>query len=81
MVIVMTSLKTCHEILNRNGKKYSETETKIIREELTKLSRVEYEFYKEVQRAKNKESLHLHESVHGGTGDAWIQSGVSRGAS
>lgn len=81
MVIVMTSLKTCHEILNRNGKKYSETEIKIIREELIKLSRVEYEFYKEVQRAKNKESLHLHKSVDGGTGDSGIQPRLSGGTS
>jgi hypothetical protein len=81
MDIVMLSLKICQDILNKNGKKYSEAEIKIIREHLTKLSLIEYEFYQEEQRIpKDKESSHLHESVDGGTSDSRIQLGVSGGS-
>ncbi|HEY4831168.1 MAG TPA: hypothetical protein VIH61_01205 [Waddliaceae bacterium] len=54
----MISLKACEEVLNKNGRKYSDAEIKIIREILTKLSEIEYEFYKQVQRSK--EGSHLH---------------------
>ena len=73
----MISLKNCQEILHKNGKKYSESEIKIIREQLTKLSQIEYEFYRQTQR--NKASSDLHQSIDGGTGSAWTQSGVTRG--
>lgn len=59
----MISLKTCQEIFQKNGKKYSEAEIKIIREYLTKLSQIEYDFYKETQR--DKTSSDLHESFDG----------------
>lgn len=59
----MISLKTCQEILQKNGKKYTEAEIKIIREELTKLSQIEYEHYRQTQR--DKESADLHESIDG----------------
>ncbi len=74
----MISLKTCQEILHKNGKKYSEAEIKIIRDQLTKLSQIEYEFNKQVQR--EKESPHVHKSIDGRAGDARIQSGLSGGA-
>jgi hypothetical protein len=77
MDIVMISLKTCQEILYKNGKKYSEAEIKIIREQLTKLSQIEYELYRQIQR--DKASPNLHESIDGGTGGAWTQSGSSGG--
>jgi hypothetical protein len=70
MDIVMISLKTCQEILHKNGKKYSEAEIKIIREQLTKLSQIEYEFYRQIQR--DKASSDLHEGIDRGTSDAWI---------
>ncbi len=77
----MLSLKTCHDILNKDRKKYSEAEIKIIREELTKFSRVEYEFYKQTKRDKGEEeSFHLHESVDGRTSDTRVQLKISRGA-
>jgi hypothetical protein len=58
MDIVMISLKICQEILHKNGKKYSEAEVKIIREELTKLSQIEYKHYREIQRDKARSDLH-----------------------
>jgi hypothetical protein len=80
MAIKMLSLKTCQDILNKDRKKYSESEIKIIREELTKLSRVEYEFYLQTKRdEREEESLHLHESVYRRTGDARIQPEISEG--
>ncbi len=60
----MISLKTCQQILQKNGKKYGEAKTKIIREELTKLSQIEYEHYRQIQR--DKESSDLHESIDRG---------------
>jgi hypothetical protein len=73
----MLSLEECEAILNRRGKKYSSAEIKIIREELKKLSQIEYEFYKQTQRGQT--SLDLHESIDGGAGGTWTQSGVSGG--
>lgn len=73
----MISLKICQEILHKKGKKYSEAEIKIIREQLTKLSQIEYEFYKQIQRVK--EGSDLHESVDGGTSSAWVQFETSGG--
>ncbi len=67
----MISLQMCRDILNKNGKKYSEAEIKIIREELTKLSQTEYDFYKETKR--DKASSNLHEGLDRGTGSSWIQ--------
>jgi thiaminase len=58
MDVVMISLKACEEVLNKNRRKYSDSEIKIIREILTKLSEIEYEFYEQVQRSK--EGSHLH---------------------
>ncbi len=58
MDVVMISLKVCEEVLNKNRRKYSDAEIKIIREILTKLSEIEYEFYKQSQGSK--EGSHLH---------------------
>jgi hypothetical protein len=70
MDIVMISLKVCEEILNKNGRKYSDAEIKIIRESLTKLSEIEYDFYKQAEGGK--EGSHLHQSIDRGAGDSWI---------
>ena len=76
----MLSLTVCHEILNKARKKYSEAEIKIIREELTKLSRVEYELYLQNKRnQREEESLYLHESIDGGTSDPRVQPEISGG--
>jgi len=58
MDVVMISLKACEEVLNKNRQKYSDAEIKIIRGILTKLSEIEYEFYKKVQRSKESSYLH-----------------------
>ena len=77
----MLSLKTCQDILNKDRKKYSEAEIKIIREELTKLSRVDYEFYTQTKRDKREEeSFHLHEGIDRRTSDTRVQLEISRGA-
>ena len=76
----MLSLTVCHEILNKARKKYSEAEIKIIREELTKLSRVEYEFYLQAKsNTREQESLHLHKGIYGRTSDTRIQPEISGG--
>ena len=67
----MISLKTCLEILQKNGKKYDEAKAKIVREELTKLSQIEYEHYREIQR--DKASSDLHQSFDRGTSNSWKQ--------
>jgi hypothetical protein len=70
MDIVMISLKVCEEILNKSGRKYSDAEIKIIRESLTKLSEIEYDFYKQAKRSK--EGSHLYQSVNGRAGNTWV---------
>jgi DNA-binding transcriptional regulator YiaG len=70
MDIVMISLKTCQEILRKNGKKYSEAEIKIIREQLTQLSQIEYEHYRKIQR--DKESSDLYASIDRGASNSWV---------
>jgi hypothetical protein len=54
-IIEMLSLTAYQEILNKARKKYSEAEIKIIRKELTKLSRVEYELYLQNKRNQREE--------------------------
>jgi len=79
-VIEMLSFTACQEILNKARKKYSEAEIKIIREELIKLSRVEYELYLQNKRnQREEESLYLHESIYGGTSNSWIQPEIPGG--
>jgi len=62
MEIVMISIQKCKEILNSGKNKYSDDEIKIIREQLTKLSQIEYEFYKQAER--DEKSSHLHKGIN-----------------
>jgi hypothetical protein len=80
MAIKMLSLKTCQDILNKDRKKYSDPEIKIIREELTKLSRMEYGFYLQTKRnEREEESLYLHKGIYGRTGNVRVQPEIPGG--
>ena len=66
----MLSLSRCEEILNKETKKYSKAEISIIREQLTKLSLIDYEHFQEKQQTKK--SCHLHKGLDGRTSSSRV---------
>lgn len=58
----MLSIQQCKRILENSGKKYSESEVKLIRQLLYQLANIDYDFYKESLR-NGKKSDHILKSL------------------
>jgi hypothetical protein len=49
------SFEKCKEILNKNGKKYTEAEVEQIRQFLCQMAEIDYENYLNIKRRKSEE--------------------------